>query len=182
MLRYEDLYFGNMGGGPLDGYCAVILELGGSREASTSALLSSILNFGRTKVFRLVGDLKKANKEDLYTLLEGLRENNFITMAVLDGKTLEPWMEKVALKIVNISEEGWMQFAVSEIHFQPMKKENIEPPQLRDIHAQAHCYFDVSRDIPAIEVFAFLARYPLWRIYTPPSKIYRMPIAVKEED
>jgi hypothetical protein len=182
MILYDELYYGNISGGTLDGYCAVTLELGTSREARVSTLLSTILSFNRAKIFRLVGDHKKSSSEDLFTLLSTLQENNYITLAVLDGQNKEEWMDKVTLRVVQISEAPWLMFQAAEIHFQPMLKENLEPPQLTEIHGRAVCYLDVNRELTASEVFDFLKRYPAWRLHSPPSKIFRMSLTVKEEE
>jgi len=53
MIHYDEIYYGNLNGGRLDGYCGVTLELGTNREASVSSILSTILSFGRTKIFRI---------------------------------------------------------------------------------------------------------------------------------
>lgn len=182
MIHYDEIYYGNLSGGRLDGYCAITLELGSSHEASASAILSTVIGFSRTKIFRVLGDFKHANKDDLYTILSTLKENGYITIAVLDGKTKEDWMDQITLRILAINEGPWLLFSASEIHFQPLLKENLQPPTLAEIHSQALCYLDINRDLTATEVFDFLKRFPLWRIYSPPSKTYRMSITMKEEE
>lgn len=182
MIRYDEIYHGNLSGGTLDGYCAITLELGTEKEANPSSLIASVLGFGRTKIFRVLGDTKHSSKEDLYSLLSTLKENGYITMVSLDGKTKEDWMDQATFRVVTISEAPWLMFAASEIHFQPMLKENLEPPQLSEIHARATCYLDVNRDLPSSEIFSFLKKYPLWRIHVPPSKTFRMPLTVKDDE
>lgn len=182
MIHFDDLYYGNISGGQLDGYCGVTLELGTIREARASTLLSTVLDFGRTKIFRVLGDHKKSSSEDLFVLLSTLQENGYITIAVLNGKTKEPWMDHATLRVLYINEGPWLMFQASEIHFHPMLKENLEPPQLTEVHAKAVCYLDINRDLTASEVFDFLKRYPLWRLYSPPSKTFRMAIKPKEEE
>jgi hypothetical protein len=181
MIHLDELYYGNISGGTFDGYCAVTLELGRAREASASALLSTILSFGRMKIFRVVGDSKKTPTEDLFTLLSSLKENGYVTIAVLDGKTKEPWMDQVSYRVANITEAPWLLFQVNELHFQPIAKEDLQPPCVTEIHTKAICYLDVNRELTATTVFEFLKKYPLWRLYSPASKAYRMALTLKEE-
>lgn len=182
MIHFDEIFYGNLSGGLLDGYCAITLELGTSREASASSLIQTILGFGRSKIFRMLGDFKKSSREDLFTLFSTLQENGYITACVLDGKIKEDWMDRIGYKIVHITEGPWLLFKVEEIHFQPVLKENIQPPNLSEIHSQARCYLDVNRDLTAFEVFDFLKKYPMWRLFSPPSKTYRMALTLKEDE
>lgn len=182
MIHYDEIFYGNLSGGRLDGYCGITLELGTEREASAEALLATVLAFGRTKIFRVQGDFKHQNKEDLYAVLSTLKENGFITVGVLDGKTKEDWMDELVIRVVNLTNAPWLSFAAQEIHFQPKIGKDLVPPALGELHAQAMCYLDISRDLTATDVFDFLKKYPLWRLYSPPSKTYRMPITMKEEE
>jgi hypothetical protein len=180
MIHFDDLYFSNIGGGRLDGFCAVTLEVGAEKSEWPEVLLSSILGFGRTKLFRIYGDYKFAPVEDLYTLLACLKDNGYVTVGILDGQNRQPWMDLLSLKIVNITEQPWLGFAASEIHYQPMRHDNIETPQLQEIHTQSSLYIDASRDLTPTEIFSFLKKNPGFRIYSPPSKVYRMTVPIKE--
>ncbi len=182
MIHYDDLFYGNISGGRLDGYCAITLDLGAERSCNASTILETVLAFGRTRIFRLIGNHKASSKEDLYTLLSTLKENNYITFAVLDGKTKEEWMDELTFRVVTLTEAPWLLFAASEIHFQPIARENLQPPALTEVHSQATWYLDVNRDLNATEIFDFLKRNPLWRVFSPPSKIYRLAIPMKEEE
>lgn len=182
MIHYDDLFYGNLSGGRLDGYCAITLELGSERSCSASSALSTILSFGRTRIFRIIGNSKASTKDELYTLLSTLKENNYITFAVLDGKTKEEWMDELTFRVVELSEAPWLLFAAAEVHFKPLVKENLQPPSLAEVHQQATWYLDVNRDLSASEIFDFLKKNPLWRIFSPPSKTYRMALPMKEEE
>jgi hypothetical protein len=70
--------------------------------------------------------------------------------------------------------------AGSEIHYKPLVTEEIEVPQLREIHAGAMCYLDIRRDMHPTVVFDFLKKFPLWRLFSPASKSYRMAIPLLE--
>jgi hypothetical protein len=182
MISYDDLFYGNLSSGQLDGYCAVTLELGKEKRTNIKPLISTILTFGRTKIFRVMGDFKHTPGEDLFTLLSILRENNYLTVAVLDGQKKEEWMEQITYRIINITEEPWLAYAAQELHYQPMKKEDLELPILQDIHLKSFCYLDVNRDLIPAVVFDFIKLFPQWRIFSLPSKNYRMTIPIKEED
>jgi hypothetical protein len=182
MIHYDDLFYGNLSGGRLDGYCAITLELGTEKSTSARALLSTILSFGRTRIFRIIGKHKASTHDELYTLLSTLKENNYITFAVLDGQVKEEWMDELTFRVVTVSEAPWLMFAAAEVHFQPIAKENLQAPSLAEVHQQATWYLDVNRDLSASEIFEFLKKNPLWRIFSPPSKTYRMALPMKEED
>lgn len=182
MIKLEDVYYGNLSGGQLDGYCAITIEFGDKRAVSLSLLVSTILKFARTKIVRVVGDLKYTPAEELASLLSILKENGYITIAVLDGATRQEWMNYVSFKVVRVTELPWLMFACNEIHFQPLNTDIIQPPFLADIHTKAACYLDVTSKMTATSIFDFLTKYPLWRIYSPPTKTYRMPIIIKDEE
>lgn len=181
MIHIDELTYGNIGGGLFDGKLAVLLELGDTRAVDVRRLSSTILRFGRTKIVRLSGNARESTSDDLSTLVRVLRENLYIVIGVVDGSSNPPWTGDLSYKAVNITEGEWLMGAANEIHYRPIVKVNIPSPALTDIHSRSTLYIDVDRDITATEMFDFICRNPLWRVYSPPSKAYRMTIKIEEE-
>jgi hypothetical protein len=182
MISYDDVYYSNIPGGFFDGALAIFLELGDQNHCSLEELTNSILKFNKTLLLRILGNDKATTQEDLTSFIQTMKENGYSIQGTFHGSDRPPWLDLVSYRIVTITEEPWLSYSANEIHYQPRLKVDIKPPLLQQVHRGSILYIDSHREIAPRELFDFIMRFPTFRVFSSPSKVYRMPVEIVVND
>jgi hypothetical protein len=179
LLRVTDLHYSTLHGGMVDGFPAVVIELGGGRTVSVSALCASISVYVKSCVVNIRGDAHDNTNDALYALCSSLKEQGYYVSAHLRGNEKRGWVEALSYKVAFITEEPWLMFATNEVRYGPTHGGEISEPYLAPIHFTSYCYLVPHRDNTGEEIFDFLAKHPGFRVFS--NKTYRKSIGIKEE-
>jgi hypothetical protein len=172
----EELYCSNISGGAHDGVLAIYLHLGDKLFIDLAALIRSILDFKWTRTVLIQGSAPESENEGIRTLIMTLRENGYAVLVSSRGSERPPWLEYATYRITYIDEDPWLCYASNEIHYIPSSPLLLKPPFLTQVHSQSILYVEAGKDMPPREILDFVGKNPHFRIYTKPSRVYRITV------